>query len=111
MGVGFSLALVAVGWRVYRQRAVASRWVVWTLMGLRVLAILAVGVLMLRPTWQWTQTMETAGTLWLMLDQSGSMGVMGPGRLRGQSGFGGPMAWGLLPGGGRESRLDVLACG
>lgn len=102
---GFAL----VAYMYMAQRKVASSRAVAVLAGLRILLLVLLLVLLLRPSLTWTHTATSAGTLYLVLDQSPSMGAVDPQstaveRLRWAD------AMGALPRElPRESRLDVVA--
>ncbi len=94
-------------WRLYAaQRQVASRRLVLALTTIRLLLLLLLFILLLQPVRRWTDTSSSAGTLWLMLDQSPSMAVTDPQatsieRLRWAD------ALGYLKNTPRTSRLDL----
>ncbi len=73
---------------LYRaQRAVAPRRAVNALTAIRIALLLLLFILLLAPVVQWKHTHTSAGTLWLMIDHSKSMGLKDPqasavGRLR-----------------------------
>ena len=88
-----------------RQTRLASRRVVLGLSVIRVLLVVMIGVLFLRPAVQWSYTRTSAGTLWFLIDQSGSMQAGDP-----QATAAERMRWaealGDLPAKGRDQRLD-----
>jgi hypothetical protein len=100
------LAAAAMILYLYRaQQRIASRGVVVTLTCLRLLLVLCVLVLLLQPAIRWTHHHASAGTLWLMVDASGSMATTDPQsspieRLRWAD------ALGYLPAGTRKIKLD-----
>ena len=74
----FALALGLIVYLTLAQRRVASRLVIATLILLRVFLLAFLFLLFLQPAVRWTHTRHTAGTLWLLLDQSPSMAALDP---------------------------------
>jgi hypothetical protein len=73
LGVGAITAIVAVRYLYKAQRTIASSAIVNTLMGIRILLVLLVIAMLLGPVRQWVHTRHSTGTLFVLLDQSGSM--------------------------------------
>jgi hypothetical protein len=104
--------LIAVGFMIYylysAQRQVASARIVKWLTAIRMALIVLLAVLLLRPLWVWSETHKAGETLWVVLDQSLSMGQKDP-----QSTAVERVRWadalGLLPADSRQSRLDRAA--
>ena len=98
-------------WRLYAaQQKIAPRRTVLTLTGIRVALLLLLFILLLQPVVQWTHTSSSAGTLWLMLDQSNSMATTDTQatpieRLRWADGLG------LLKANTRPSKLELPLAG
>jgi len=101
--------ILAVGVLIYylytAQRQIASRRIVGWLTAIRIALIALLAVLLLRPLWVWHRTHQTGETLWVVLDQSLSMGqkdaqALPIERLRWADGLG------LLPPEARPSKLD-----
>jgi hypothetical protein len=67
------VAVVAIAYLYYQQRRLASRGAMVLLTFVRVALLLLLIGLVLRPAGKWTYTRTSSGTLWLLLDQSGSM--------------------------------------
>jgi hypothetical protein len=67
------VAVVAIAFLYYQQRRLASRGAMILLTLVRVMLLLMVVGLFLRPAGKWTYTRTNSGTLWLLVDQSGSM--------------------------------------
>ncbi len=75
------LFLIAVGlviWLYHAQQRIASRWVIVTLTAIRTLLLVLMMIVLLQPALRWTRTTHSAGTLWLMLDDSQSMTMIDP---------------------------------
>lgn len=60
------------------QRAIASRVYIIILTALRIMLLALVALMIYQPAIEWTHTQQTSGTLWLLLDQSSSMGMKDP---------------------------------
>jgi hypothetical protein len=78
MGLIFVAAIAMVFWLYRAQQRIASRRLVAALTALRVLLLLALLVLLLQPAVRWTHRQSSAGTLWLLLDGTGSMATTDP---------------------------------
>lgn len=76
--VSAALALAAIAYLYVEQRRIASLTTVLALTALRCGLVALVIVLMISPALQWTRTRELSGTLWLLVDQSPSMGATDP---------------------------------
>jgi hypothetical protein len=110
------LFLVAIGLVTYlyqAQQRIASRRVIITLTTLRIALLALVAIVLAQPAVRWIRSTNSAGTLWLMLDDSESMTMTDPQgtpveRLRWAD------ALGMLPEGSRTSRPDrdfaVFSC-
>lgn len=105
-------ALIAVALMVYylysAQRQIASARIVGLLTVIRLSLIGLLAILLLRPLWVWRESHTSGETLWVVLDQSLSMGQKDPQaspveRLRWAD------ALGLLPDEARPSKLDRSA--
>ncbi len=73
------LAAIALSAILYRdQRRMAPLGRVLLLSGLRVMLIVLIALLFLQPALRWTSTKTSAGTLWLVMDQSPSMQTSDP---------------------------------
>ncbi len=102
----------AVGTMVFylyrEQQKIAPRRIVHWLTAIRILLVILMMLLLLRPVRQWASTHNTGGSLWLVLDQSLSMKQTDR-----QSSQIEQLRWadalGYLPAGTRTSRLDRLA--
>lgn len=78
MGLIFVAAIAMVFWLYRAQQRIASPRRVAVLTVLRVLLLLALLVLLLQPAVRWTHRQSSAGTLWLLLDGTGSMATTDP---------------------------------
>jgi len=73
------IAAVVMTVMLYRsQRVMAPRRTVIFLTALRALLIVMLAILFLQPAMQWTQSRSSAGTLWIVADQSPSMATSDP---------------------------------
>jgi len=104
----FVMAAALVVYLYHAQQRIASRGVVHTLTAIRIILLLLLLAVLLQPALRWTRSTTTAGTLWLLLDDSQSMTMTDPQanpleRLRWSD------ALGLLPDGLRASRVDFHA--
>jgi len=90
------------------QRKVASTGVILLLIALRGLLLLLILAMIFQPSVLWTTVHRSPGTLWLLLDQSGSMALRDP-----QATAVEKLRWadalGLLPDSKRKSKPDILA--
>jgi hypothetical protein len=101
----FLLAIALVAYLYHAQRRIASRRAIITLTALRIALLALVVIVLAQPALRWIRTTNSAGTLWLMLDDSESMTMTDPQaspveRLRWAD------ALGILPEGIRISRPD-----
>jgi hypothetical protein len=78
LGVVFAAAIVLVFWLYHAQQRIASRRLIGTLTVIRLLLLLCVAVLLVQPAVRWVHRRSSAGTLWLMLDGTGSMASTDP---------------------------------
>ncbi len=102
------LFLLAMGAGIYlylAQQRIATRRVVVTLTVLRALLILLMFVVLVSPVREFSHTSTNGGSLWLVLDQSGSMAQSDP-QARPQEKLRWADAAGLLPPNFRASSLD-----
>ena len=73
----FFLLMAATVYYLYRaQRRIASARVVAALTTIRLMLVLLLAALLFAPLMRWNHTEKSAGTLWLVLDQSPSMAVV-----------------------------------
>ncbi|HXE52212.1 MAG TPA: hypothetical protein VN541_04320, partial [Tepidisphaeraceae bacterium] len=70
---GIVLSVAAIAWLYLAQRRIGSTAVVATLTVIRIVLVLLVLAMLLAPARQWTLSRHSSGTLWLLVDQSGSM--------------------------------------
>lgn len=103
--------LALAGWWIVRlyeaQRQIAPARTVQMLMGIRLALLGLLLILIMRPTLVWERKTSSAGTLWIMIDRSLSMGMTDPQstdleKLRWADGLG------YLPEGTRPGRPDVV---
>jgi hypothetical protein len=102
------LFLLAAGAAIYlylAQQRIATRRIVVTLTILRSLLILLMFIVLVSPVRQFTHTATNGGSLWMVLDQSGSMAQSDP-QARREEKLRWADATGLLPAGLRTSSLD-----
>lgn len=77
-GLVFTITLAMVCWLYRAQQRIASPRLVGLLTAIRVLLLLSMLVLLLQPAFRWTHRDSSAGTLWLLLDSTGSMATTDP---------------------------------
>jgi hypothetical protein len=91
----------------FEQRRVASVWAVLPLILVRVGLLALLAILFLQPALKWTRTRTTAGTLWVVVDQSPSMQTPDPQALPAER-----LWWaagmGFVPDRARPDRADAL---
>jgi hypothetical protein len=78
LGIVFVAAIVLVFWLYRAQQQIASRRLIAALTVIRLLLLLCVAVLLVQPAVRWVHRRSSAGTLWLMLDGTGSMASTDP---------------------------------
>src|SRR5437016_380962 len=74
----FAVATGLIVWLYRAQQKIASRRLVGALTAIRILLVAAMFVLLLQPAVRWVHRSSSAGTLWLMLDGTGSMATTDP---------------------------------
>ena len=105
MGLTFAIAFTLVGWLYRAQQKIASPRLVGLLTGIRLLLLLSMLVLLLQPAIRWMHRESSAGSLWLLLDATGSMATTDP-----QSTPVEKLRWAealeYLPANSRQAKLD-----
>ena len=71
--IGAIVAVIAVVYLYSAQKKIASRLIVRTLTGIRLLLVMLVVAMLLGPVYQRVRTVHSSGTLWILVDQSMSM--------------------------------------
>src|SRR5437588_12528846 len=74
----FVASTTLIVWLYRAQQRIASHRLVITLTTIRVLLLIAMFVLLLQPAMRWVHHSSSSGTLWLMLDGTGSMATTDP---------------------------------